>query len=121
MRPTLGAHGTRGHRAFIPTPRVMARRRQSTRSACLHTAMTTTPQPGIFAVGSRSHHHLQLDVDPGADRDALFAALRDIREHATTVAGVNLVIGFGSALCRRLAPHWLPDGVEPFETLTGAG
>jgi putative iron-dependent peroxidase len=81
--------------------------------------MTTTPQPGIFAVGTRSHHHLQLDVDPGADRDALFAALRDIREQATTVAGVNLVIGFGSLLCERLAPHCLPDGIEPFETITG--
>jgi putative iron-dependent peroxidase len=83
--------------------------------------MTTTPQPGIFAVGTRSNHHLQLDVDPDADRDALFAALRDIREQATTVAGVNLVIGFGSALCQRLAPHWLPGGVEPFVTITGTG
>jgi porphyrinogen peroxidase len=79
----------------------------------------TTPQPGIFAVGTRSHHHLQLDVAPDADRDVLFAALRDIREQATTVAGVNLVIGFGSRLCERLAPRSLPGGIEPFETITG--
>jgi porphyrinogen peroxidase len=65
--------------------------------------MRPTPQPGIFAVGTRSNHHLQLDIAPGADPHALLAALRDIREQATTVMGVNLVIGYGSDLCRRLA------------------
>jgi putative iron-dependent peroxidase len=81
--------------------------------------MRPTPQPGIFAVGTRAHHHLQLDVSPEADRHDLVAALRDVREQATTVAGVNLVIGFGSELCRRIAPDWLPAGVTPFETITG--
>lgn len=81
--------------------------------------MRPTPQPGIFAVGTRSHHHLQLDVEPDAGPDAVLAALRAIREQATTVAGVNLVIGFGSDLCRRVAPAWLPADVSPFETITG--
>jgi len=83
------------------------------------TAMSLTPQPGIFAVGTRSHHHLQLDVDPAADAGALIDAVRQIREQATTVAGVNLVIGFGADLCARIAPQWAPTGVGPFETIRG--
>ena len=81
--------------------------------------MSLTPQPGIFAVGTRSHHHLQLDVDPAADGRALLDALRQIREQATTVGGVNLVIGFGAELCARVAPRWAPPGVGPFETISG--
>jgi putative iron-dependent peroxidase len=81
--------------------------------------MTPTSQPGIFAVGTRSHHHLQFDVSPAAPPAAVLAALRDVREQATTVAGVNLVIGFGSELCRRLAPAWLPADVGPFATIEG--
>jgi porphyrinogen peroxidase len=81
--------------------------------------MRPTPQPGIFAVGTRSHHHLQLDAAPAADAGALLDALRSIREQATTVGGVNLVIGFGSELCARVAPDWLPDGVAPFRSITG--
>ena len=83
-------------------------------------AMSPTPQPGIFAVGTRSHHHLQLDVAPDADPRALLGALRDVRELATTVAGVNLVIGFGSELCQRVASRWLPADVTPFATIEGA-
>lgn len=82
-------------------------------------AMRALPQPGIFAVGTRSHHHLQLDVVPGVDPQELLGALRAVREQATTVAGVNLVIGFGSELCRHVAPAWLPADARPFTTLTG--
>jgi putative iron-dependent peroxidase len=82
-------------------------------------AMRPTPQPGIFAVGTRAHHHLQFDVVENVDPGALLDALRGIREHATTVAGVNVVIGLGRDLCARLAPHWLPEGVVPFETIVG--
>lgn len=38
-----------------------------------------TPQPGIFALGTRSHHHLELDLAPGADRAAVVAALGALR------------------------------------------
>ena len=81
--------------------------------------MRPTPQSGIFAVGTRAHHHLEFDVVEGADLDDLMAALRGIREHATTVAGVNVVIGLGHDLCAQLAAEWLPDGVRPFETIRG--
>jgi len=81
----------------------------------------TTPQPGIFAVGTRSHHQLQLDVDAGADPAEVFAALRAIRAAVTTVAGVNVVVGLGSRLCRQVAPAALPADVGPFEDLDGTG
>jgi putative iron-dependent peroxidase len=81
--------------------------------------MRPTPQPGIFAVGTRAHHHLEFDVVEGADLDALMSALQGGREHATTVAGVNVVIGLGRDLCSQLAPEWLPAAVEPFETIRG--
>jgi putative iron-dependent peroxidase len=56
-----------------------------------------TPQPGIFAVGTRAHHHLEFDLDPGATRDDAIAAVARVREAATTVAGVNLVVGVRDA------------------------
>jgi porphyrinogen peroxidase len=81
--------------------------------------MSRTPQPGIFAVGTRSHHHLSLDVDAGADPAEVFGALRAIRATATTVAGVNLVVGLGSGLCGQVAPAALPGDVGPFADLDG--
>ncbi|HEX4868574.1 MAG TPA: Dyp-type peroxidase [Acidimicrobiales bacterium] len=83
--------------------------------------MSSTPQHGIFALGTRSHHHLQLDVSAGAADDALLDALRSIRERTTTVQGVNLVVGLGPDLCRRLLPDALPDDMEPFQTVTSSG
>ena len=81
--------------------------------------MSPTPQPGIFAVGARAHHHLQYDVVADVDLGALLGALRAIREAATTVRGVNVVVGLGRDLCARIAPEWLPEGVVPFPEMRG--
>lgn len=78
-----------------------------------------TPQHGIFALGTRSHHHLQLDVVDGVDGDDLLRALGAIRDLATTIAGVNIVVGLGAALCRRVLPDLLPADLAPFETISG--
>ena len=77
------------------------------------------PQGGIFAVGTRAHHHLQLDVhgETGAVLDGLGA----IRDAASTVAGVNVVVGFGSELWSRVGPEHAPAELVPFETIEGAG
>ena len=80
-----------------------------------------TPQHGIFSIGTRSHHHLQLDVAPGVDEAALMAALREIREQATTIAGVNIVVGLGATLARSVIPAWVPADLEPFATIEGGG
>ncbi len=78
-----------------------------------------TPQHGIFALGTRAHHHLELDVASDANPEALLGALGAVREQTTTVQGVNLVVGLGAALCERLMPAALPDQVGPFESLAG--
>lgn len=62
-----------------------------------------TPQPGIFALGTRSHVHLELDVHPSADPDAVRAAVARLRAPSFTTGGANLVLGFGRDLWRSLA------------------
>jgi putative iron-dependent peroxidase len=79
------------------------------------------PQHGIFALGTRSHHHLQLDVSDDVDADELLRALGAMRDLVTTISGVNIVVGLGAELCRRILPQHLPDDVAPFETLSGPG
>jgi putative iron-dependent peroxidase len=76
-----------------------------------------TPQPGIFALGSRSHHHLELDLV--GDPATMVGALAEVREAVTTVAGVNLVVGFGPSLWARLAPGAVPEGLRDAEPLEG--
>ncbi len=76
------------------------------------------PQAGIFALGTRSHHHLELRV---ADPAPVPAAVRRIREAATSVAGVNVVVGFGPRVWAQLAPAAVPDGMADFEPIVGAG
>lgn len=80
-----------------------------------------TPQHGIFALGTRSHHHLQLDVAAGVDGEALLRALGTIRDLATTVSGVNIVVGVGADLCRRILPDLVPADLEPFTSIVGTG
>ena len=61
-----------------------------------------TPQHGIFALGTRSHHHLQLDVVDGADPDELPASCcascgpRARRSRASTSSSAS---GPGPASC----------------------
>lgn len=66
-----------------------------------------TPQPGIFAQGTRSHHHLELDAtDPPAAAE-LVAALAACRE-SVAGGGVKVVFGLSTALWAAVAP---PDEV----------
>lgn len=78
-----------------------------------------TPQPGVFALGTRSHHHLLLDVDPAASSDGLLSALAEVRASTTTVQGVNLVVGLGADLCAKVLPEALPADLAPFAALSG--
>ncbi len=78
-----------------------------------------TPQHGIFAQGTRSHYHLELDLRPGSDPAAVGRALAGLREPTVTAGGLNLVVGLGPDLCRALAPDAIPDALRPFETVEG--
>lgn len=78
----------------------------------------TVPQPGIFALGTRYHHHLQFDVV--GDDAAACRVLAAVREAATTVAGTNVVIGFGPSMWARVAPDEVPGGLADFTPVEGA-
>jgi putative iron-dependent peroxidase len=81
------------------------------------TLAVPTPQPGIFALGTRSHHHLEFDVH--GDPSGIVETVARVRDAGTTVAGVNVVVGFGPRLWRKIGGEHLPDGVDDFETITG--
>jgi putative iron-dependent peroxidase len=78
-----------------------------------------TPQPGMFAQGTRSHYHLEFDLAPGADPAAVAGCVARLREPAVTVGGANLVVGFGSDLWRALSPGAAPESLGPFTTIDG--
>jgi putative iron-dependent peroxidase len=79
------------------------------------------PQPGIFAQGTRSHYHLELDVRPGVTDGDICAALNGLREPSVTAGGSNIVVGFGPALWRRLQPDDAPPELVDFTPIDGDG
>jgi porphyrinogen peroxidase len=73
-------------------------------------------QHGIFAEGTRAHHHLELALSDGAPLDAVrraISATRGANADHRTAGGTALVVGFGPELWARLAPE-APVGFEPF-------
>ena len=79
----------------------------------------STPQPGIFAQGTRSHHYLEYDLQPGVTAESLIDVLRAMREPPVTSGGANLVLGFGRRAMTLLMPEVTPEELRPFEGLTG--
>jgi porphyrinogen peroxidase len=75
----------------------------------------STPQTGIFALGTASHTYLEFDLLAGADGKDLVAKIASLREPRTTVGGVNLVVGFRPELWRTYAPEDAPSGVVGFD------
>ena len=74
----------------------------------------TTPQSGIFALGTASHAYLEFDARPGVDGRELVRLIASLREPRTTIGGVNLVVGFRPELWQRLAPDEAPADVSGF-------
>ncbi|HET9091458.1 MAG TPA: Dyp-type peroxidase [Acidimicrobiales bacterium] len=74
-------------------------------------------QPGIFALGTRSHHHLEFDVTRRGPE--VLAAVAEACEAADAVAGVNLVVGFGARLWSEIAPGQVPGDFGDFEPVEG--
>src|SRR5260221_6990016 len=80
----------------------------------------STPQGGIFALGTASHAYLEFDLAAGPEGQDLVAAISSLREPRTTMGGVNLVAGFRPELWREAAPDAAPADMEGFnEDLVG--
>jgi len=75
----------------------------------------STPQSGIFALGTSSHTYLEFDLENGADGLSLVAAMANLREPRTTLGGVNLVSGFRPELWRRIDSDGLPAELTGFD------
>jgi putative iron-dependent peroxidase len=84
---------------------------------------TPSPQPGIFAVGTRSHHHLELDLELDRADAATIDAVRGGVGRVLDAVGmlpVNVVVGFGERCWRDLAPIGaVPDDLADFVDLVG--
>jgi porphyrinogen peroxidase len=81
----------------------------------------STPQSGIFALGTASHAYLEFDAREGIARE-LVTAVASLREPRTTMGGVNLVAGFRPELWREVVPDDAPTEVTGFnEDVLGAG
>ena len=79
----------------------------------------SSPQGGIFALGTASHAYLEFDATAGTGRE-LVAAISLLREPRTTMGGVNLVAGFRPELWSQALPDDAPAGLEGFnEDLVG--
>ncbi len=75
----------------------------------------STPQPGIFALGTASHAYLELDLQDGARAADLVAGIADLREPRTTIGGINFVAGFRPELWLEVAPDDTPPGLHGFD------
>ena len=75
--------------------------------------MTSSPQSGIFALGTSAHAYLEFDA--AGDPIGLVAAIASLREPRTTMGGVNLVAGFRPELWRATAPDDAPAGLAGFD------
>jgi putative iron-dependent peroxidase len=74
----------------------------------------TTPQSGIFALGTASHAYLEFDMHERGDAGELITAVASLREPRTTMGGVNLVAGFRPEGWREFVPDDAPSEVEGF-------
>jgi putative iron-dependent peroxidase len=82
----------------------------------------STPQSGIFALGTASHAYLEFDARQRAAARDVVEAVAALREPRTTMGGVNLVAGFRPELWHDVAPDDAPPDVEGFNhDLLGPG
>jgi putative iron-dependent peroxidase len=71
-------------------------------------------QSGIFALGTGSHTHLELDLKAGIEPLQAVRSIASLREPSITTGGVNMVVGFRPELWERVAPGQSPPHLEGF-------
>ena len=74
----------------------------------------SSPQSGVFALGTSSHAYLEFDANNGDDARRLVTAISSLREPRTTMGGVNLVAGFRPELWHEVMPEEAPAGLAGF-------
>ena len=78
-----------------------------------------TPQPGIFAQGTRVHRLFEFDLRPDVDAARVRDALEGLRQPSVTAGGANIVVGFGPELWRRQSAALVPDPLPDFPPVPG--
>jgi putative iron-dependent peroxidase len=86
----------------------------ATTGVAAHDCAMSSPQSGIFALGTSSHTYLEFDLRAGVNPRELVHGVAALREPRTTMGGVNLVAGFRPELWRAVTPDDSPDGVVGF-------
>lgn len=86
----------------------------STPPATSRRTAVSTPQSGIFALGTASYAYLELDLKSNATAHDLVTLMANLREPRMTVGGINLVSGFRPELWRSLVPNDTPPDLTGF-------
>lgn len=73
-----------------------------------------TLQPGIFAVGTTSHRHLEFKLRPGRTRADVARAMVDLDQCLYSLAEVNSVLGVGPSTWALVAPEHVPGATASF-------
>ncbi len=82
----------------------------------------STPQSGIFALGTASHAYLEFDSTAALRAAQLISRIASLREPRTTMGGVNLVVGFRPELWRDANPDDAPSDLAGFnDDVVGVG
>jgi putative iron-dependent peroxidase len=76
------------------------------------------PQPAIFAMGSRSHFYLELDLLPGADATRILDVLASLEGPHSTTGGANTVVAFERGVWEAAGGEAPPD-LTRFEPVVG--
>ncbi len=81
----------------------------------------SNPQPGIFAVETAEHIHIEWDLNPGVADKEVISAVATARRDVTFLGGPNVVWGIAPDLWRKWSGGAIPDAVLPFEGVPGVG
>jgi putative iron-dependent peroxidase len=79
----------------------------------------SSPQSGIFALGTSAHAYLEFDAAAGKGAADVVRAVASLREPRTTMGGVNLVAGFRPELWRDVVPDDAITGLTGFDAVAG--
>lgn len=79
----------------------------------------SSPQSGIFALGTTAHAYLEFDAVAETEAAEIVRAVASLREPRTTMGGVNLVAGFRPELWRDAVPDDAVTGLAGFEEIAG--